>query len=251
MHKHKTIFIKTAFYLLGVKETWGTVEVFYLYRLKTKHGNDKGVKEMLIDDKQLLRLNMQYFAETIDGQDDGKQNETPPADPAGEPTGDPKESKTFTQEEVDKMMSERWAREERKRQQEQADIVANAIKEGKRLAQLTAEEQAAEETKLKKAELDKREKEVSLKELKLDTQARLTAENLPLDFTDFLIGDDGESTNSNIKKFKAVFDKAVSEAVTNKLKESTISHKSSYGAINATNKGFDIKDFQNKNRLIK
>ena len=54
--------------------------------------------------------------------------------------------------------------------------------------------------------------------LEHDTEKILLEENLPLKFKSFLIGADEEITNENIKSFKEYYDKAIDEAVNERLK---------------------------------
>ena len=189
----------------------------------------------------MLRLNMQYFAEE-------EATEDPIEDSAEEQSEE--EPKTFTEDELNEKIEKRLARERSNFKKEQQEAIANAISEGKRLAQLSAEERAKEEAEKAKADLTAREAALQAKELKLDTQERLTAESIPLEFTDFLMGADGESTNENIKTFKALFDKAISEAVELRLKDNVVVPKSS-GTMRSTKTDFNVKSFQNENRLIK
>ena len=189
----------------------------------------------------MLKLNMQYFAGT-------EITEDPTQDSAEDQPEE--EPKTFTEAELNEKIEKRLARERSSFKKAQEEAIANAISEGKRLAQLSAEERAKEEAEKAKADLTAREKALLAKELKLDTQTRLTDENIPLEFADFLIGTDGESTNENIKTFKAAFDQAVSNAVEQRLKGSVVVPKSG-GAMRNTKTGFNLQSFQNENRLIK
>lgn len=191
-----------------------------------------------------LRLKMQYFAD--DAEQTTEQETTPTEQPEA------KEPKTFTQDDVNRIVQERLSKAEKAHKEKLDETVATAISEGKRLAELSAEERAAEEAKRREADVAKREQELAMRELQLDTQARLTDEGLSQEFAPFLIGADSETTNDNIKAFKAVYDNAISAGVEARLKDSIVTPKAG-GAMRAagTDKPFDIKSYQNQNRLIK
>ena len=57
-----------------------------------------------------------------------------------------------------------------------------------------------------------------MKELHLDTIEVLAEEGLPVGFAEFLIKDDAETTNENIKKFKKEWQEALSKAVDERIK---------------------------------
>lgn len=190
----------------------------------------------------MLKLGLQYFAEETDDADETTTEVEQPEEQ--------QEDKTFTQDELDKIVQDRLSREQKKFKEQQEQAIATAISEGKRLAQLSAEERAAEEAKQKEQSLLEREQELARRELAIDTQSRLAEDNIPQQFAGFLMATDADTTNDNIKAFKAEFDKAVSEAVEQRLKDSVTVPKAG-GAMRTTKSDFNIQDFQNKNRLIK
>ena len=145
----------------------------------------------------------------------------------------------FDQEAVDKIVSDRLARERAKQEE--------AIEEQKRLAQLTAEERLHEEKKRAESEAEQLRLEIKRRDLKDDTMARLQEEGLDLSFTSFLMADDADSTNENIKSFKVAFNKALEEAVNERFKRESPRR----GASNiAPKKGADIEELAKKARLI-
>ncbi len=72
--------------------------------------------------------------------------------------------------------------------------------------------------KQKEQELAEKEREIKMKELHLDTIEVLAEEGLPVGLAEFLIKDDAETTNENIKKFKKEWQEALSKAVDERIK---------------------------------
>lgn len=116
----------------------------------------------------------------------------------------------FTQEQVNKIVKDRVAREKQKKEEE--------IKEAERLAKLSADERERELNEKTKRELEEARATIRRMNLEHDTEKILLEENLPLEFKSFLIGADEEITNENIKSFKEYYDKAIDEAVNERLK---------------------------------
>ena len=136
------------------------------------------------------------------------------------------EIKTYTQEELDaKLQSETDKRvtqalktAKAKWEKEYKEKLEKEKKEAERLSKLSADEREQELLKQKEKELAEKEQAIRLRELQLDTINVLAEENLPVGFAEFLIQDDAETTNDNIKKFKKEWQKALSNAVDERIK---------------------------------
>lgn len=135
--------------------------------------------------------------------------------------GQDKEGKTFSQEDVTAIVEARLARERAKMEKEAEKKVANAKKEAERLAKLSEEERQKEEDQAKDKALEEAKAELARVYLERDTVNRLSEENIPIDFKDFLMGADAEATNENIKAFKPVFESMVQREVEERLKGKT------------------------------
>ena len=124
------------------------------------------------------------------------------------------EVKTFTQEEVDKMISKRLQRE---RKDIEAKIEAER-REAEELAKLSEQERQKKlfEKQVKEFEETKRafEYERHLNE----TSKQLASKNLPIQFSEMLIGNDAEKTFENIQSFEVKWNEALEKAVTERLK---------------------------------
>lgn len=172
------------------------------------------------EDFKGLELNLQLFA------DDGEDNTEDPANEKGEEKGNEEaEVKTFTEEEVqariqsesDKRVTEALKTARAKWEKEEAE----AKKEAERLQSLSQKEREEELKAKQLKELEETKAELERVYLERDTIDRLTEENVPVQFKDFLMGADAQSTNENIKAFKEVYEVEVQRGVEERLKGKT------------------------------
>lgn len=105
----------------------------------------------------------------------------------------------------------RWEQEFKKREEQ-------AKKEAERLSKLSDDERQKAEFENARAELEKQKIAFNVEKLKYEAAKVLSQRNLPVEFVDYLIGEDNETTLENIKTFEKKFNKAVEDAVTAKLK---------------------------------
>lgn len=139
---------------------------------------------------------------------------------------DNQELKTYTQDEVDKLLQSEADRRvtealktaRAKWEKEFREKLEKEKKEAERLSKLSADEREKELLKQKEQELAEKENAIRMKELHLDTIEVLAEEGLPVGFAEFLIKGDAETTNENIKKFKKEWQEALSKAVDERIK---------------------------------
>ncbi|MDK6241917.1 DUF4355 domain-containing protein, partial [Winkia sp. UMB10116] len=74
--------------------------------------------------------------------------------------------------------------ERKKWDEEKAQEIEEAKSEAERLAKLSKDEREKEQERKRKEELDKREKAIAYKELRIETRSQLSEEGLPLEFLD-------------------------------------------------------------------
>ena len=144
--------------------------------------------------------------EAVEGQVEGGAVET-----------DTVEVKTYTQEEVNELLKGYKSQEEvnaivNKRLARQRKEDENARKEAEKLATMSAEEKAKHEFDKRVAELEAREREIARKELENEATSQLRELGISANAVKFILGNDAETTHSNIKAFASL----VSE-----IKEST------------------------------
>lgn len=174
--------------------------------------------------RKLKKLGMCFFAagEGDDGGAGGAGGGTPPTDkPQGQ--GEDKDKK-FTQDDVNKILTERLAEEKAKKEKELADLKAELERKAeleKMSEQDRTKAQLEDIEKKYQAELDKN----ALAIQKDDTRKLLEQEKLPTSFLDFvLVPKDDAKTKLNISELKKVFEDEVKKGVEAKIP----SHKPSF-----------------------
>lgn len=138
--------------------------------------------------------------------------------------------KTFTQEEVDKIVNKRLARE---RKDIEAKIEAERA-EAERLAKMSEAEKQQALFKKQVAEFEATKRAFEQEKLLNETSKQLASKNLPIEFAEMLKAQDAESTFENIKIFEAKFNEAVERLVNERLKGKT--PKAQTGAVDGVTK---------------
>ena len=133
-----------------------------------------------------------------------------------------KNEKTFTQEELDKILNKKFAQWQKKTEE--------AKLEAERRAKLTEAEKLAEERK----EFEALKKQFEYEKRVNSTSKVLASNNLPVEFADFLISDSDEATTQRVDLFKNAFNEAVEKHVNERLKGNT--PKSSASTTNTVTK---------------
>ena len=174
--------------------------------------------------KEFLRIPMQFFAEDGDGTqpagaaaqaaDGGAQDPTPAPQGDGQqqannnnpaPTG-----KTFTQEDVDKMIAERLARQQKKFDAEK--------EEAAKLAKMNAEDKAKYAAQKREEELTARETAIQQKELRFEALNILEENKLPSKLVDCLNLTSAETCKASIESLKTAWTEALTAAVDARLR---------------------------------
>ena len=125
-----------------------------------------------------------------------------------------KEIKTFTQDEVDKMISKRLQRE---RKDIEAKIEAER-KEAEELAKLSEAEKQRKIFEKQVKEFEETKRAFENERLLNETSKQLASKNLPIEFAEMLKGNDAEKTFENIQLFEAKFNEALEKMVTERLR---------------------------------
>lgn len=122
--------------------------------------------------------------------------------------------KTFTQKDVDKLIQDRLAREQSKWEKK----VQEEKTEAEKLAKMKADEKAKYQEEKRLAEIEKREKDITTRELRATAYETLAEKNLPKELVDILNYSDAESCNKSIEAVEKAFQSAVEKAVNDKLR---------------------------------
>lgn len=134
----------------------------------------------------------------------------------------PEEFEAAKQEAAEKEAERRVAKVLSKKQAEWQEAKDKELEEAKseaaKLAKMSADERAKAEATKRQDELEKREKEINLREYRYEAKHQLEENGLPDSFVDMVLSEDAETTKNNIGAIKAEFDKAVEAAVNEKLK---------------------------------
>ena len=156
------------------------------------------------------------------------------------------EVKTFTQDEVDKMISKRLQRE---RKDIEAKIEAER-KEAEELAKLSEQEKQKKLFEKQVREFEETKRAFENERLLNETSKQLAAKNLPIEFAEMLKGNDAEVTFENIKLFESKFNEAVERVVSERLKgnipKTTISSSNS----SITKEQFNKMDLVQRQKLF-
>ena len=165
--------------------------------------------------REFFRIPMQFFAEegTEPAGAATQAEGTPDTAPQGDgqqktesaPTG-----KTFTQEDVDKMISERLARQQKKFDEK--------MEEAAKLAKMNAEEKAKYAAEKREADLTAREMAVQKKELRFEALNILAENKLPAQLIDCVDLTSAETSKASIEAITKSWQTSVQAEVDAKLK---------------------------------
>lgn len=166
----------------------------------------------------LSKLKLQLFAEG----GEGGTGDTGTGGAAGGEEG----TKTFDdilkdkayQSEFDKRISKALDTAKGKWESEYNQKLEDAKTEAEKLAKMNADEKAKFEEQKRIAELEKREKDITTRELKAQAYETLASKNLPKELIDTLVFTDAEQCNKSIETVEKAFQTAVEKAVNEKLK---------------------------------
>ena len=148
-----------------------------------------------------------------------------------------KEEKTFTQEELDKILNKKFAQWQKKTEEAKA--------EAERKAKLTEAEKLAEERK----EFEAMRKQFEYEKRVNSTSKVLASNNLPVEFSDFLIAETDEATTQRVDLFKNAFNEALEKAVNERLKGKTPKVSTSKN-IEITKDQFNKMDLVQRQKLF-
>ena len=127
------------------------------------------------------------------------------------------ESKTFSQDEVNEIISKRVNEINAKNSEKTAKAIEDALADYERKAKLSEEEKAHEEQERLKSELASKERDLLIRENRAEARELLQEKSMPSIFVDYIVDEDLEKTKENINKFEKVWNEAVAEEVKRKL----------------------------------
>ena len=164
-------------------------------------------------------FHIQRFADGGEGTAEGQAQQSPPSVENVE-TQDTAELKQDTKPEIDidAKINEALAKAQKSFEETLRKRDAAAKKEAERLSKLSDEERQKAEIENGRKELELREKELQRKELMLEMTKVLAERKIPVQFMEYLIAEDNESTLKRITDFEKEYKAAIESAVNDKLK---------------------------------
>ena len=156
------------------------------------------------------------------------------------------EVKTFTQEEVDKMISKRLQRE---RKDIEAKIEAER-REAEELAKLSEQERQKKLFEKQVKEFEETKRAFENERLLNETSKQLASKSLPIEFAEILKGNNAEKTFENIQLFETKFNEAVEKVVTERLRGNVPKTTTSSSATSITKEQFNKMDLAQRQKLF-
>jgi len=127
------------------------------------------------------------------------------------------EQKTYTQEEVDKMLQAEGDRRVTAALKKQADKFAKEKAESDKLREMDDNQRKEYEYEKRMKELEEKEKEFALTQNKLEASKIMAEHGLPISFVDYIVAEDAETMMQNITNFETQWKSAIADAVQQRL----------------------------------
>lgn len=118
----------------------------------------------------------------------------------------------------DKKLQDAIADEKAKWETDKQKAVDDALTEADKLKKMSSDEKAKYQEQKRKEALDKREKDITTRELKAQARETLAEKNLPKELINALNFDSAETCNASIEAVEKAFQSAVQKAVEDRLK---------------------------------
>lgn len=172
------------------------------------------------------------FLDADDGAGNGGEGNQPANqdDPKGEEGNSAEEEpKTFDdilkdnnyKSEFEKRISEAIKVERRKWDATSQTKIDEARTEAEKVAKMTAEQKAKYEEEKRVADIERREKELNTKELKIQADTILAEKNLPKSLSEIVIYENADTCIKSIEVIETAFNEAVESAVNERLRGGT------------------------------
>lgn len=196
---------------------------------------------------ELLRMNLQMFADNPDGGEDGGQD-------SGQEGTEGEEKDVFDRSEVDRKISKAVEsalnKQREKFEREKQAEIEKAKKDAEQYSKLSEREKLEKQLEEREKQIEARERELNNAKLQSDIEADLKENSLPVAFAELLVSlEDPEEIKKAVNNIKKTFDEAVHEQVKVKLRQDSPEEGSGISVQKPDGGG--IEEFARKNRLIK
>lgn len=125
--------------------------------------------------------------------------------------------KTYTQEEVDKLLQAETDRRVTSALQKQAHKFQLEKAEAEKLRDMDEAQKKEYAYNKKVEELAARERDFNLAQNKLEASKVMSEHDLPISFVDYIVAEDATTMMENINSFEKIWKAAINEAVTQRL----------------------------------
>lgn len=160
---------------------------------------------------------------------DKKAADQPESTPA-EKTYTEAEVKAQLQSETDKRVSQALQTAKEKWETDYKAQLQTEKSEAEKLATMTAEQKAQAELEKQRTSFEQERKSFLKEKLELQTIKELSSEGLPTGFSSYVMSETAEDTSTNIQTFKSEWEKAIEQAVDERLKGRTPAAATSVGS---------------------
>ncbi len=166
----------------------------------------------IVKSSNLLRLNLQFFAEgdDNDGGDEDKGDDKKDDEEKKKEVGFSPEQ----QAKIDSLIAKTVAKERANRDKD----IEEAKTEAEKLAKMNADQKAEYEQEQRETKIAEREAEITRRELRASALETLAEKGLPKQLADILVFSDAESTNASIDAVEKAFRESVEVGVNERLK---------------------------------
>ena len=127
------------------------------------------------------------------------------------------EVKTYTQEEVDKLLQQEADRRVTSALKKQAEKFEREKAESEKLRDMDEQQRKEYEYEKKVKELENKEREFNLMQNKLEASKIMGEHGLPVSFVDYIVAEDAETMMVNITNFETQWKAAVADAVSARI----------------------------------
>lgn len=165
---------------------------------------------------QLLAGEGEEGAETNSGQGEGAEEQTQNNNEGSK--GNQENTITMTQEQLNAMFDKKYAQWKKKSEKEMQEK-AKEVEEAEKLKAMSEAERQQAEMKKQLDEFNKMKSEMAREKLLNQTSKELSTRNLPIEFSEFVMAGDSETTMERLNTFNEKFTSAVKKEVDKQVNE--------------------------------
>lgn len=170
---------------------------------------------------ELLRLNIQFFADGEGGEGEGSGQGEGGNDGSAGQGANKVEFTPEQQAELDRILGERLGKAQAKWEKDYQSKLEDAKTEAEKLAKMNADQKAEYERQQREEAINKREADITRRELRASALETLAEKGLPKQLADILVFTDAASTNASLDAVEKAFRESVETGVNERLRGGT------------------------------